>query len=52
MEHCLAPRFMKEIFCLIPPQPRYREIRYVGNALSYLGSLGINKFAQSETINT
>ena len=41
-EHWLVSRFMKGIFHLRPPQPRYTKARHVSKVLSYLKSLGPN----------
>ena len=41
-EHWLVSRFMKEIFHLRPPQPRYTKTWDVNKVSSYLKSLGPN----------
>ena len=41
-EHWLVSRFMKGIFHLRPPQPRYTKTWDVNKVLSYLKSLGPN----------
>ena len=42
-EHSLVSRFMKGVFNLRPPQPRYSKMWDIGKVLLYLKGLGRNE---------